>query len=180
MNTNIKNVNELLEELDIKNKAIYFPRKMADGHRQALIPLTTGQDIKKLSEYSFWRATSKCEPQVENAAVAVTTQGNASLDMLPGEPEPTAFGIETAIAYVLKGNLDMADKVKVDMVDSRIDVKVTGTDLSYEDTLYYRCLGSPIASIAAAISSEALDKPVRILEESHQKRTSKITLEVLS
>lgn len=43
-----------------------------------------------------------------------------------------------------------------------------------------RCLGSPIASIVAAISSEALGKPIRIKEESFSEGKSRITLEVLS
>ena len=43
-----------------------------------------------------------------------------------------------------------------------------------------RCLGSPIASIMAAISSEASGKPFRIREESYNEGESRITLEVLS
>jgi hypothetical protein len=61
-----------------------------------------------------------------------------------------------------------------------VEVEVKGSRLSYEDIWYYRCLGSPTASIVAAISSEALQKPVRIKEESYNKGKSRIVLEVLS
>jgi hypothetical protein len=50
----------------------------------------------------------------------------------------------------------------------------------YEEIWYYYSLGSPIASITAAISSEALQKPVRIFEEKYHKGKYRITLEVLS
>jgi hypothetical protein len=180
MKTEVDSTNKILEELEIKNKAIYLPRNMRDGFPQALIPLFEGQDIQKLKEKPPWRASGQSAPGPEDVAVAVATQGETSLDILRKEPKPTADGIAQAISYVLNGALNIADRVKVNMMDSKIDIKVTGTSLSFEDNLYYRCLGSPVASIAAAISSEALDKPVRIKEESHYKGTSKIVLEVLS
>jgi hypothetical protein len=52
--------------------------------------------------------------------------------------------------------------------------------MGYEEIWYYQCIGSPIASIAAAVSSEALQKPVRILEEKDNKGKYRIILEVLS
>ena len=52
--------------------------------------------------------------------------------------------------------------------------------MHYDEVWYYRCLGSPIASIIAAVSSEALGRPVRIKDESYGEGKSKITLEVLS
>lgn len=68
----------------------------------------------------------------------------------------------------------------MNLTDGRVDIEVSGSKLHYEDIWYYRCLGSPIASIAAAISSEALGKPVRIGEESYNKGKNRIVLEVLS
>jgi hypothetical protein len=76
--------------------------------------------------------------------------------------------------------LDLADSVTVNSSDAQIDVLVRGARLHYEDIWYYRCLGSPIASIAAAICSEALGKPVRIKEENYSRRESRIIIEVLS
>ena len=72
------------------------------------------------------------------------------------------------------------EKALLKFWDGQVDVEVSGSRLHYEDIWYYRCLGSPIASIVAAISSEALEKPIRIREESYSKGTSKIVLEVLS
>lgn len=59
-------------------------------------------------------------------------------------------------------------------------IEVIGHTLHYENVWYYRCMGSPIASIAASLASDAIGKPIRIKEESYSKGKSKILLEVLS
>ena len=100
--------------------------------------------------------------------------------MLETKPGPTSGEIEAAATYILTGVLDIANSVTVSLADNQIDVGVSGARLNYEDIWYYRCLGSPIASIVAAISSEALRKPIRIKEESYSKGKSRIILEVLS
>jgi hypothetical protein len=100
--------------------------------------------------------------------------------MLETKPGPTASEIEAAVTYILTGVLDIASSVTVNLTDAQVNVEVIGARLHYEDIWYYRCLGSPIASIVAAISSEALGKPIRIREESHSKGKTRIALEVLS
>ena len=113
-------------------------------------------------------------------AIAVTTAGSINIDMLETKPGPTSAEIEAAVTYILTGVLDIANSASVKLTDARIDVEISGSRWHYEDVWYYRCLGSPIASIVAAISSEALQKPIRIKEESYSKGKSKIVLEVLS
>jgi hypothetical protein len=97
--------------------------------------------------------------------------------MIPG---PTADEIEAAITYILSEVLDIADSASVILVNDRIYVSVSNPKLMIEDTWYWQCLGSPIASIIAAISSEALGKPIKISEENFEKKLSTITLEVLT
>jgi hypothetical protein len=75
--------------------------------------------------------------------------------------------------------LDIASSVNVNLADRQVGIEVNGARLGYEDIWYYRCLGSPIASILAAISSEALGKPIRIKEETFNKGKDHIVLEVL-
>jgi len=100
--------------------------------------------------------------------------------MLETKPGPTSGEIETAVTYILTGLLDIANSVTVNLSDAQVNVEISGPRLHYEDIWYYRCLGSPIASIVAAISSEALGKPIRIKEEDYSKGKSRIILEVLS
>ena len=113
-------------------------------------------------------------------AIAVTTPGSMSIELLKTTPGPTPEEIESAASYILIGMLDLADSVTVSLSGARVDVLVRGARLHYEETWYCRCLGSPIASIVAAICSEALSKPVRIGKESCSHGESHITLEVLS
>jgi hypothetical protein len=60
-----------------------------------------------------------------------------------------------------------------------LNIEVKGPKLHYENVWYYRCMGSPIASIVASIASDGIGKPVRIKEESYSNGKSIISLEVL-
>ncbi|MDP3879522.1 MAG: hypothetical protein Q8Q07_04345 [Dehalococcoidales bacterium] len=180
LKTGMENTAALLEELGLRNKAIYLPSAMRGGHPQALIPLVDGTDIQWVKGVLPGRLIVRYGSKPDDMAIAVTTPGSINIDMLETMPGPTSDDIEAAITYILTGVLDIASSATVNLRDSRVEVEVKGSRLHYEDIWYYRCLGSPIASIAAAISSEALGKPVRIEEESNSKGKSRIILEVLS
>lgn len=180
LKTGMENIAALLEELGLRNKAIYLPSTMRDGHAQALIPLIGSADIHWVREKIPGRLIVRYGVNPDDMAIVVTTPGSINIDMLETKPGPTSGEIEAAATYILSGVLDIANSVTVSLRDNQIDVEVSGARLAYEDIWYYRCLGSPIASIVAAISSEALGKPIRIREENYNKGKSRITLEVLS
>jgi hypothetical protein len=179
LKTGMENTAALLEELGLRNKAVYLPSTMRDGHQQALIPLSHS-DIEPVRRKIHGRLIVRYGSSTEAMAIAVTTPGSVTIELLGTKPGPSSSEIQSAVTYVLVGLLDLANSVIVNMIDRQVEVRVTGARLGYEDIWYYRCLGSPIASIAAAISSEALDKPVRIKEESYSRGRSRIVLEVLS
>ena len=180
LKTGMENTAALLEELGLTSKAVYLPSSMRDGHPQALIPLVEGENIQRVREKIPGRLIVRYGVNPEDMAIAVTTPGSINIDMLETTPGPTSGEIEAAATYILTGVLDIANSVTVSLADNQIDVGVSGARLHYEDIWYYRCLGSPISSIVAAISSEALGKPIRIREESYSKGKSRIILEVLS
>ncbi len=180
LKTGMENTAALLEELGLRSKAIYLPSTMRDGHPQAVIPLTEGEDIEWVKKKIPGRLIVRYGANPDDVAIAVTTPGSINIDLLETRPGPTSDEIEAAVTYILTGVLDIASSVTVHLADVRVDVEVRGSRLHYEDIWYYHCLGSPIASIVAAISSEALQKPVRIKEESYNKGKSRIVLEVLS
>jgi hypothetical protein len=109
----------------------------------------------------------------------VTAPGAAGLDKLEIKPGAGADEIEQAVTSVLTGLLDIADSVEIHISGSNINVLVNGPRLHYENVWYYRCMGSPIASIIASIASEGTGKPIRITQETYQKGKSTIQLEVL-
>jgi len=180
LKTGMENTAALLEELGLRSKAIYLPSGMRDGHPQAIIPLVEDGDVQRVKGKIPGRLIVRYGVNPEDMAIAVTTPGSINIDMLETKPGPTSGEIEAAVTYILTGVLDIASSVRVNLTDAQVDVEVSGSKLHYEDIWYYRCLGSPIASIVAAISSEALQKPVRIKEESYSKGKSQIILEVLS
>ena len=180
LKTGMENTAALLEELGIRSKAVYLPSTMRDGHPQALVPLVENRQIQLVKNKIPGRLIVRYGLNPDDMAIAVTTPGSINIDMLETKPGPTSDEIEAAATYILTGVLDIANSVTVNLTDAQVDVEVSGSKLHYEDIWYYRCLGSPIASIVAAISSEALQKPVRIREESYSKGKSSIVLEVLS
>ena len=180
LKTGMENTAALLEELGIRNKAVYLPSTMRDGHPQALIPLGEDRDIQRVKGKIPGRLIVRYGVNPDDMAIAVTTPGSINIDMLETKPGPTSEEIEAAVTYILTGLLDIANSVTVNLSDAQVNVEISGPKLHYEDIWYYRCLGSPIASIVAAISSEALEKPIRIKEEDYSKGKSRIILEVLS
>jgi hypothetical protein len=180
LQTGMENTSALLEELGLRNKAVYLPASLRNGHSQALIPLVEAGEVQQVKDRVPGRLIVRYGPNPDDMAVAVTTAGSMNLDMLEARPGPTAAEIEAAASYILVGVLDIASAVAVKLTDTEITAEVSRPRLHYEDVWYYRCLGSPVASIVAAISCEALQKAVRIREETLSKGKSRIALEVIS
>jgi len=180
LETGMENIAALLEELGLSNKAVYLPSSMRIGNAQALIPLSGDIDIGRIKDKIPRRLIVRWGDNPGDMAIAVTAPGGTGLNKLEIKPGPTSSEIEQAVAYVLTGLLDLADSIEVRFNDKQVNIEVTGPELHYENVWYYRCLGSPIASIVASIASDGIGKPVRIAEENYRKGKSIIRLEVLS
>jgi hypothetical protein len=180
LKTGMETTVEMLEELGLRNKAVYLPSNMRDGNLQALIPLGLDKEIQLAKNKISGHLLVRYGDSPDSMAIVVTTLGSKIIDMLETKPGPTSGEIEAAITYILTGVLDIASSVTVYLTSTQVNVEVSGSRLDYEENRYYRCLGSPIASIVATISSEALQKPVRIKEENYSQRKNQIILEVLS
>jgi len=179
LRTGTENTAALLQGLGLEDKALYLPSSVTGGHTQAIIPLEDGN--RKLVQGRIpGRLMVRCGAGPDDLGIAVTTPGSMINEILKSTPGPTAEDIESAASYILVGVLDLADSVTVGLSGARVDVLVRGARLRYERTWYHHCLGSPTASIMAAICSEALSKPVRIGQERYSRGESHITLEVLS
>ena len=177
--TGMENIAALLEELELNNKAIYLPSTMRTGNAQALIPLNRDIDVQSIKGKIPGRLIVRYGDNPVDIAIAVTAPGGTILNKLEIKPGPTSSEIEQALTYVLIGLLDVANSVSVHLSEKQLHIEVTGPKLYYENIWYYRCIGSPIASIVASIASDGLGKPIRIKEESYQKGVNTIQLEVL-
>jgi hypothetical protein len=180
MQAEMRNTAALLQELKLHNRAVYLPRSSRNGYSQALVPLVTGLALLDAPELLNGHLIMRGLHGSEAVAVAVTTPGNLALSLLPGKPGDSVDEISSSLKYILTEALNIAKRVKVERYASRLKIEVIGAENGDEEKTYYRCLGSPIASIAAAICCEALEKPVRITEESHKNDRNQITLEILT
>ena len=179
LKTGMENTTALLEELGLQNKATYLPSTI-DSQSRAMIPLVANGGIPIIPEKLPKRLIVRYGPNAEDMAIAVTTPGNVSIELLESKPGPTADEMEVALNYLLTGVLDIAHNVSVHIMDAKVEVKINGPKMSFENNWYYKCLGSPIASITAAVVAEALKKPLRITEETYQKNEGIVVLEILT
>ena len=177
--TGMENIAAFFEELELNNKAIYLPSTMRTGSAQALIPLNGDIDVQSIKGKIPGRLIVRYGDNPGNMAIAFTAPGGTILNELEIKPGPTSSEIEQVLIYVLTGLLDIANSVSVHFSEKQLHIKVTGSKLYYENIRYYRCIGSPIASIVATIASDGLEKPIRIKEETYQKGVNTIRLEVL-
>ena len=138
---------------------------MRDGYPQAIVPINDHYTLDNIKDKLPGRLIVRYGPGADDMAIAITTPGSINLEMLEHIPGPNAYDIESAISYILTGVLDIANSVKVDITGSRVNVEIKNAKMGYEEIWYYYCLGSPLASIAAAISSEALHNRVRLFDE---------------
>jgi len=111
--TGTENIAALLEELGLRNRAIYLPSSVQDGFTRAIIPLVEGDISSDLQRKLPGRLIVRYGKNSDSVAIAVTTPGSVCVKMLETKPGPTVADIESALTYVLTGMLDIADSVTV-------------------------------------------------------------------
>jgi len=146
LKTGLENTELLLEGLGLSDKAIYLPSTMGNGYQQALIPLVSDEDMTLVKEKIPDRYIIQYGQNPEVRAIAVATPGSINIGSFETIPGPTADEIETAINIILSEVLDIADSASVILLDDKVYVAVSNPKLVFEDTRYYQCMGSPIAS----------------------------------
>lgn len=179
LQTGIENIASLLEELGLSGKAIYLPRSLRDGRSQALVPLRQEQAVARISGRIPGRLIVRYGRDPEDLGIAVTTPGSICMDGLEGKPGSTSTELEASLTHILVGMLDIAGSVSVTAGDNRVNIEVSSPKLTYDNIWFYRSLGSPLASIAATVASEAFDKPVMVSRDEQRNKRSVIELEVL-
>ena len=174
----MENISALIEELGLTARAIYLPASLREGRSQAIIPLAPDA-VPHFEGKVPGRLVVRYGPNPQDMGIAVSTLGSVSLESLTEKPCPDGRGIEDTLSHILVGTLDLATSVRAIMSDGRVEVDVSGPRLHYDNVWFYRCLGSPLASIVAAVTAEALDKAVVIKSEKMEKGKNHIEIEVL-
>jgi hypothetical protein len=179
LQTGVENIAALLEELGLRTRAVYLPSPADGGRPRALIPLNEDGPQPTIGQAVADRLIARYGPNPEDMCLVVSTPGAVSLDSVAVVPGGGPDQMEGVLNQILVGIMDLADSVSVHVLVDRITVEVANPKLKYENIWFYRCLGSPLATIAAAVASQALNRPVRVGSEEETKRGTRIEIEVL-
>ncbi len=179
LRTGMENIASLLEELGLTSRAIYLPSPEKGGRPKAVIPLKEDGFVPEVTRIVPDRLITRFGPNLENMCLSVTTPGSISLDGIPLVRGGGTGQVESALSQVLVGLMDLADSVSLHTDERRLLVDVTNPKLKYDNVWYCRSLGSPVASVVAAIASEGLARPLRIKSEKAEGKNVRIELEIL-
>lgn len=171
-----ENIATLIEELGLTSKAVYLPSSLTGGKPQALIPLHTNPHPPKPQSPLPKRFIVKYGPNPEDMGLLIATPGSTIASKAISKLNPAPADLEATLSSVLTGTIDLADAVKVSTTGGKIIVEISNPRLKKKNVRIDECLGSPLASIVASIVAEALDKPIIIDLETHEKHKSIIEL----
>ncbi len=171
LQSGVENTSAIVEELGLKAKAIYLPSSMTSGGKpQALIPLHSDPNPPTLGKTALpKRLITRYGSKPEDVGLLLTTPGSAAAGLVAAKPDSTENDLETSLTLVLAGTMSLADGTTVNMDDSRIHVEISNPRLEGGKMWVYESLGSPLASIAASVVAEVLDKPIAIETERYSK-----------
>ncbi len=179
LETGIDNMSAIIEELGIRNKAIYLPSSLTGNRPQALIPLNSGQSLPPINKILNQRLIVKYATGPDDFGLLLSTIGSIAAGLLASAPSPDADDLESAMNSLLTGILGMADGASAAVQDGQVTIVIRNPRVEDVSTWSNRCLGSPLASIAASITAEAWDKPVTIKQEEPLGKNYSVILEVL-
>jgi hypothetical protein len=180
LDAGLENLAGLVEELGVEARAIYLPSHLAGGKARALIPLHSNPAVGEITRPLPQRMIVDYGPNPEDVGILVVTPGGAVMRLLDAPPGSSSSEMEATLARVLVGSLDLATSVLVAQEPGAITVNIAGIRLETDDLWIYRVLGSPIASVVAAIAAEGLGRPVTIQAEERTADRLVIRLEVKS
>ncbi len=178
--TGVDNIASIVEELGITAKAIYLPSSLTGGRPQALIPLHSNPSPSLITKALPQRLIVRYGANPDDIGLLVTTPGTTAVGMLESRPGPTSTELESALAFLFKGVLDVADGARVITHENHISVEIYNPRVENNTTWSHQCLGSALASIVASVAAEAWDKAVTIKQEEEHRGKSSIELEVMS
>ena len=177
--TGMKNIEAVINELELHEKAIYLPPSENTNKIQVVIPLNNKLSLTELKTAVGGKLFVRNFNNNEIIGVLVHSPSTLAIEKLDNKIEPTAEELENILTHILAGVFDLGDSVHVDIRSNTVNVEVGHPELQIEEMRHYESIGSPVASIVAAVVCKALEKPVRIRSETNKKRRSHIFLDVL-
>jgi hypothetical protein len=178
LETGVENTAAIVEELGLNSSAIYIPSSATREGGNAVIPISPKTNVQ-IRDNIPKRLITKYGNADDDIGIMVTTPGKVCLRILREKPGSTTSEIEAAITSLIAGTLDIADKARVNISDGRAVVEIINPRLKLRDTKFYRCIGSPLASMVATLVCEAMNKPLVIEAEKRGKGKAIIELRIM-
>lgn len=177
LQSGVENISAVVEELGLKSKAIYLPSSMTGDKPKALIPLDSNVEFG--SKILPKRFIVKYGSKPQDVGLLVITPGSAVSRLVAAKPDCSAGDLESAISQIVSGTVNLADGVRVTMNAERVLVELINPRLEVNKMWIYESLGTPIASLAASVVAQVLDKPVLVESESSSRGQCLIELKVM-
>jgi hypothetical protein len=172
------NLSGLLEETGVGASAVYLPSTLTEGQPRALIPLSSRAQRPTISQITSQRLIVEFGPHPDDIGLLVSTPGGGALSLLDERVGSTSAELESALTKLLVGAFDIASTVQVNQENGLVTVRVGGVWLSTGDLWVYKVLGTPVASIAAAVVAEGRKAPVVVESEARTKDVVTVRLAV--
>jgi hypothetical protein len=178
LETGRDNIEALIEELGIKSKAIYLPSSLTGDQPRAFIPLRSNPEKPVINHALPRRLIVRYGAHPEDMGLLVSTIGSMAIKMIDQLPGANSLEIEPALTALLAGKLGIAESVLVTENGKTINIEISKPDIKYDAGWSSRCLGGPLASIAASVVAEAWNQPVMITQEETAKDKHLLQIEV--
>ena len=176
LETGIDNIAAIVEELGIREKAIYLPSSLTSGQPQALIPLSPNSGLPPKIKALPRRFIVRYGAGSEEVGLLVATTGTTAISMLNSIPGPNSVELESALTYLFRGTLGVADSARVSGHENQLKVEIANPFINSKTTWTHHSLGGPLASVVAAVAAEAWNRPITITQEG--KRGGKYLVEL--
>ena len=177
--TATENLAVLLEELALYTKAVYLPPSLTDDKSHALVPLAVSPRAEMLGRPLPNRLIVRYGKGPQDIGLLVTTPGTVAVKVLGERMEANTEQLGAELSAFFRGTLGIADSVSVSSENDRI--RVTFSHLHHEraNDRTDLVLGSAPASVAAALTAAAWDRPVTIFSEGGNARKYDVVIELL-
>jgi hypothetical protein len=178
LESGLANLSVLLEETGVSAPAVYLPSTLTKGQPRALIPLFSYGQRPTVSQINSQRLIVEFGPHPDDVGLLVSTPGGGALSLLDERIGSTSAELESALTKLLVGAFDIASTVQVNQENGLVTVRVGGIRLSTGNLWVHKILGTPVASVAAAVVAEGRKAPVVVESEARTKDVVTVRLAV--
>jgi len=174
----LENIAALIEELGLRGKAMYLPTFLTHDRPRAVIPFHNNEVAPVIQWKVEQRLIVRFGSGPDDYGILVATPGSQALGLLEVPESGSSGDIESALSGLLVGTLDLANSVRISRSGDSMTVEVARPLLTRRGHSAYSILGSPIASIVAAVAAESLGRPVSVIGETSKGHRLLVELEL--